>query len=250
MNVSMPRAEPRCFLVVSKEDGSAGLIDRIAGRINCHLSDRGIRYDGLIVLGGDGTVLKALSHSRNPPVVYAVNCGRVGFLCPISYSEVDELVDRLSRGEDTKFFEARRLCLSPDTYFLNEAVLRLSSNKLGTFRIHVDDVSLVVRADGVMVSTKTGSSGYNISINGPVLLSENIVVNALAPNKCGFRPIVCCISSRIRVETDDEDAVVVVDGVSMEGRTLEVLYDGSVVRFGYLGKHDESTRLRKLLLLE
>lgn len=240
----------KTFLVIGKEDNNAETIEKVKKTLNCHTLDKGVDYVGIIILGGDGTVLRALSSYRNPPAVYAINCGRVGFLCPIAHSETDMLIQMLSREEEPRFFEVKRLCLSPNRYFLNEAVLRSSSNRLSTFRIFVDDIVLVIRADAVIVATMTGSSGYSMSINGPLLLSDGIIINALAPNRCNFRPLVCELRSRIRVEIDSDDPLVIVDGTTSQEKSFEVFYDGSKIRFGYLNEYDKSVRIRDLFYLD
>lgn len=237
------------FLVVAKNSESQEIVQRLRRDLCCDTEDTGAEYDGIIVLGGDGTVLRALSFRRSIPKVYAINFGRVGFLCPIAHSEIDELVARLRDGREVRLLEVRRLCLSPDSLFLNEAVLRSSEHRLNTFTVSIDNVSLVVRADAIIVASRMGSSGYSISAQGPLLLEEGIVVNALAPNKCGFRPIVCSLWSRVRVEIDDDNPVIVVDGVVSQERRFEVFHDGSTVQFGYLEGYDESARICNLFLL-
>lgn len=238
----------RRFLVASRREGDEELVERLRAALWCDTSDLGVPYDGIIVLGGDGTVLSTVARYANPPTVYAVNRGRVGFLCSIPDSAIDELIDRLRAGRGLGVVEAKRLCLGQGRHFLNEAVIRPSSPRLGTFRITVDGASLVVRGDAVIVATKTGSSGYNASVGGPLLLCDGIVVNVIAPNRCGFKPIVCGLGSRIHVEVDG-DPLVVLDGVRCEEKALEICYDGSSVRFGHLDDYDEFERTRSLFLL-
>lgn len=237
------------FLIFSKGNENSEDVEKIKKTLDCHTSDEGIKYNGMIVLGGDGTVLRAVSHYENP-MVYAINCGRVGYLCPIAYSEIDELIQILKNNGKTRFFEAKRLRLAPNRCFLNEVILRSSSFRLSEFKISVDDMSLALRADAIMVSTKTGSSGYNMSINGPLLLSDCIVINAIAPNGCVFRPIVCNLESRIHVEMNGDDPVVIADGSTVDCRCLDISYDGTRVRFGYLDAFNASKRVADLFLLK
>lgn len=236
------------FLIVTKNGNDAELVEKIRRSLDCHTLDQGIEYDGIIVLGGDGTVLRAVASYQNPPVVYAVNRGRVGFLCPIPYTAIDELIGRLRDGKKVEFVEVKRLCLSKKHYFLNDAVIKPSSTGLGTFKIFIDDISLVLRGDAVIVATKTGSSAYNASLNGPLLLNEGIVVNVVAPNNCRFKPILCGIGARVRVEVDGE-AQIILDGVLCEEKSFDICHDGSSVRFGHLGHYDQSKRIEELFLL-
>ncbi|KAG5859193.1 ATP-NAD kinase [Encephalitozoon hellem] len=236
------------FLIVTKDNCDTELVEKIRSTLDCHIHDQGIEYDGIVILGGDGTVLRTVASYRTPPIVYAVNRGRVGFLCPIPHTAVDELVERLRDGKKIEFVELKRLCLSRKHHFLNEAVIRPSSIGLGIFRIFIDDISLVVRGDAVIVATKVGSSAYNASLDGPLLLDEGIVVNVVAPNKCRFKPIVCGIKSRVRVEVDG-DFQIILDGILCEEKSFDVCYDGSSVRFGYLSPCDRSKRIGELFLL-
>ncbi|CAD25638.1 similarity to HYPOTHETICAL PROTEIN YB04_AERPE (UPF0119 FAMILY) [Encephalitozoon cuniculi GB-M1] len=236
------------FLLVAKKDKDQGVAERIRNSLDCHTCDSGAAYDGIIVLGGDGTVLRAVARYRSPPTVYAVNRGRVGFLCPIPYAAVDELIARLKDGREMGFVELKRLCLAGRHYFLNEAVIKPSSMGLGRFRISIDNVSVKIRGDAVIVATRTGSSAYNASLNGPLLLSEGIIVNVVAPNRCSFKPIVCDIGSRVRVEVDGEP-LITLDGMPCREKSLDICHDGSTVRFGHLDHYDESERVEGLFLL-
>ncbi|ADM11864.1 nadF-like NAD kinase [Encephalitozoon intestinalis ATCC 50506] len=236
------------FLLVTKNDVNEELIERVKSSLDCDVYDHGINYDGIIVIGGDGTVLRAIAPYRDPPVVYAINRGKVGFLCPISYSSVDELIARLRGNGEIKFMETKRLCLQPKHYFLNEAIIKPSSLGLGTFKIFIDDTMIELRGDAVIVSTRIGSSAYNASLNGPLLLDEGIVINVVAPNRCNFKPIVCRMGTRIRVEID-RDPQIILDGIVCEEKSFDVCYDGSSVRFGYLNHYDRQKQIEELFLL-
>jgi NAD+ kinase len=234
-----------------RKDGSVGEIaQKLEGALQCHLEDRGVEYDGLIVVGGDGTVLRMLQNYTAPPPVYAINCGKVGFLCPIPLGRVDELVERLSSGHEMRYIERRRLCVSEIGYLLNEAVFTSEEKILCTFRIVIDGAELVARGDAVIVASKTGSSGYNLSAGGPLLLSDNIVVTMVAPNRSNFRPIVCSLESRIRVEVLSRGGVVINDGVKYRRSCADVFHDGSVVTFGHLGEPNGSRDIRKVFVME
>jgi NAD+ kinase len=240
------------YLLFKRDGDGEDVVRKLESSLNCHLEDGGVEYDGFIVVGGDGTVLRALQGYTLPPPIYAINCGKLGFLCPISLGEVDSLIEGLRRGEDgrMKYVERMRLCASEIGYFLNEAVFTSEEKVLCSFRITVDGIELVARGDAVIVASRTGSSGYNLSAGGPLLLSDNIVITVVAPNRSNFKPIVCRLESRVRVEVLSRGGIIVNDGVTYERSSADVFYDGSVVRFGYVGELSESRDIRKVFVME
>ncbi|MCH8902516.1 MAG: NAD kinase [Bacteroidetes bacterium] len=157
--------------------------------------------DYLFSLGGDGTILDALSIVRDSNIpIMGINIGRLGFLASIGKEDIKKAVEHVEKG----------------TYVLDKrSLLRLESNKplfgdvnyaLNDFTIHKKDTSSMITihtyingdylntywADGIIVSTPTGSSGYSLSCGGPIIFpnSNNFVITPVAPHNLNIRPIV------------------------------------------------------------
>jgi NAD+ kinase len=158
--------------------------------------------DFVIVLGGDGAIL-AVSHrlgKRRVPVM-GVNLGKVGFLAGVTPERVEDVLEMVfedkARCENRAMmsFVVKRGCESVvDSHVLNEIVVhRVAQNSPITVEF-VDERRSVCtwRGDGVIVSTATGSTAYNLSAGGPILAPEldALVVQPLAPHMLGMRSLV------------------------------------------------------------
>jgi len=176
--------------------------------------------DCLISLGGDGTVLDAITlvGDTNIPIL-GINYGRLGFLASISKDELSLMVDALVNK--TYVIEKRSL-IHLDA---NLPIFGNTPFGLNEFAIHKRDTSPMIKihtylngeflnsywADGLIVSTPTGSTGYNMSCNGPILFpdSASFVITPVAPHNLNVRSIVVPDTSVISFE--------------IEGRTEELI---------------------------
>lgn len=176
--------------------------------------------DCLISLGGDGTVLDSVTlvGDSNIPIL-GINYGRLGFLASISKDELSLMVDALMNR--TYVIEKRAL-IHLDA---NIPVFGTTPYGLNEFVIHKRDTSPMIKihtylngeflnsywADGLIVSTPTGSTGYNMSCNGPILFpdSASFVITPVAPHNLNVRSIVVPNTSVISFE--------------IEGRTEELI---------------------------
>lgn len=180
--------------------------------------------DILVAVGGDGTVLLALEQSEQP--VLGVNAGGVGFLTEVEPKYIASAVDRVLRKQYS-VDERRRLAVwlgserLPDA--INEVTVQTAKiAKLITFRIVVnDEVVDTLRGDGLIVATSTGSTGYAMSVGGPIVHPsvEAVVIAPIAPFRLAARPIVIPYGSQVDVlvlsrkgVSGDKDAKVVIDG--------------------------------------
>ena len=174
--------------------------------------------DILVTVGGDGTILRAMQ--KNNASIFGVNAGGVGFLAEIPVDKIDEGISRLRAG---RFRVDERLKLQ--TVFngkrmadaVNEAVIHTDSvAKIRQFRVYVDDhLATDIRADGVIISTPTGSTCYAMSVGSPIIdpRVNALVVVPMAAFKFAARPIVISTSSKITVELAmDKGCLLVVDG--------------------------------------
>lgn len=157
--------------------------------------------DFFVTIGGDGTLLDAVSWVRDRGIpVLGINFGRLGFLTSVAPSKVKEAVDQLFRGNYT--IEKRSMVrLESDPCLFKDA-----NYALNEFALHKKDIASMIKikvyingeqlnsyyADGLVVATPTGSTGYSISCGGPIILpdSQTLVVTPVAPHNLNVRPVV------------------------------------------------------------
>ena len=175
--------------------------------------------DIVIAIGGDGTVLRALQHTKAP--VFAVNTGSLGFLTEVS---PDEMLYALERIVQNDYIIDERIKLKTvmngERLFdsTNEVVIHTSQiAKIRHFQIFIDD-ELVdsVRADGIIVATPTGSTCYAMSVGSPIIVPglKAVVIVPIAPFKLSARPMVISSESRIEIKLYEprKNCIVVLDG--------------------------------------
>ena len=179
--------------------------------------------DFVICVGGDGTVLKAqhaLSTKKIP--ILSINMGTVGFLTEVEPEEIFECMDALLSYD---FFIEERLQL--DVYcddkwitVLNELVIMTSQpGKMLDLEISVDEETVDnVRADGLIISTPSGSTAYAMSAGGPIVdpRVDAAIIIPICPFKLNTRPKIVPADSRITVKFNKEDkfGLAVLDGVN------------------------------------
>ena len=175
--------------------------------------------DLLLVLGGDGTLLSVAhpvaSYNCDTPIL-AVNCGSLGFLTEITRPEMLDVLDSTLNGtatlDERRMFRAkvtRGSNVIADRFVLNDVVIGKSS------RSPIVDLSISVRghfvissrADGVILSTPTGSTAYNLAGGGPIVhpTVDAVVITPIAPHTLTNRPIVLCDDAPIVVTPDLND---------------------------------------------
>ncbi len=213
----------------------------------------------VVSLGGDGTFLKSarLAHQVGARVL-AVNLGRMGFLLNVPPTEIVDDVKDAFEGE----FVAERLALQistsgsdVDEFALNEVVVeRAHAGHMVRLKTFVDDEEfLTYSADGVMVASPTGSTGYNFSAGGPVVEATLpvMILTPIAPHFTINRSIVVADDKVIRLVADDKPAVIVADGQAIgslePGQFVEVRKSPSPVRVVATRSFDLAFRLRESL---
>lgn len=172
--------------------------------------------DLMIGIGGDGTILNTLLYVRDSEIpVLGLNTGRLGFLSTVSTDEIDDVVAAV---EDRKYNIERRTVLelnsrddlfSPVNFALNEvAVHKNDISSMITINAFVDDVYInSYWADGLIVSTATGSTAYSMSCGGPIVMpgTETLIITPIAPHNLNIRPLVVPDSSRIRLVVEGRE---------------------------------------------
>jgi len=177
----------------------------------------------LVTIGGDGTLISSVrrSHSYNIPVL-AIHAGKLGFLADISISELDHFIELLQKGEyridKRAMLEAIITTRKGDRRIVafNDIIMtRPSISKMVHFETLVDDKPFnIYHGDGVIISTPTGSTAYNLAAGGPVIfpLSQVFVLTPISPHSLTQRPVVLPGHFSIEIRTPDKAALVIVDG--------------------------------------
>ncbi|MEE2775301.1 MAG: NAD(+)/NADH kinase [Acidobacteriota bacterium] len=202
------------------------------GRDDISVYDSEASYDLVVVLGGDGTLMSVARALRHKVPILGVNLGTLGFLTEINRGELYPcLVETLAGRFETVSRSLLDVYLSrPDGAALryralNDVVVTKSAlARIIDLRVEVDQRLVArYRSDGLILSTPTGSTAYNLSAGGPIVYPSLpvIVVTPICPHTLTHRPLVVPETSRIEVklETPDQEVYLTVDG--QEGTTLE-----------------------------
>ena len=155
--------------------------------------------DYMITLGGDGTMLRAaeLAYRDNVPLV-GINMGHLGFLAAISRENIRHSIDTLFKGEmifeEKILLEVKCANMPERKIAINEvAVSRKDSSSMIAIEAYADGRYIATyRADGLIVSTPTGSTGYSLSCGGPIITpaTQSIVLTPVASHNLNVRPII------------------------------------------------------------
>ncbi len=195
--------------------------------IGSSLDDVDIIPDFLISIGGDGTILDtttAIGDSQIP--IVGLNTGRLGFLANNSKEDVSSMVQKLLNG---KFNLEKRSLLRLETddnlfgkhnFALNELTIhKKDSSSMVTIHTYINDEYLnSYWADGLIISTPTGSTAYSLSCGGPILIpqSRNFVINPIAPHNLSARPIIVPddVEIKLRIEGREDEFLATLDSRS------------------------------------
>lgn len=216
-------------------------------------------------IGGDGTFLRTAQWvaPRQIPV-FGINTGHLGYLADHRMECDFEWLDQLLSGN---YRIEERAMLKVDAvgsdgvagcwpYALNEvAVLKKDTASMIDIEAYVDDVFLAhYKADGLIVATPTGSTGYNLSVGGPILqpMAPVNVLSPVAAHSLSMRPLVICNDSVVRLKTTSRAGsfLLSVDGRSttlLEGRELIVSRAPFVTKILVKSDHNFADTLRNKL---
>jgi NAD+ kinase len=188
--------------IVSKQKASMGTFSSYAKGEDISA------FDALITLGGDGTLLDAVTHvgCKNVPIL-GVNTGRLGFLATTARENIDKALDDLL-SENYSFDERTLISLQTEdklfdgnNFALNDfAILKKDTSSMIVVNAFIDGEYLnSYWADGIIVSTPTGSTGYSISCGGPLVLphSDNFIITPVSAHNLTVRPIIVPDTSKL-----------------------------------------------------
>jgi NAD+ kinase len=171
------------------------------------------KFDFFITLGGDGTILSAITHVRNGNVpIMGINLGRLGFLASIEKRRIREAVAMIKNGhfsldERQLLYLESNLPLFGDIRFaLNDCtLLKRDTSSMITIHTYINGAYLnSYWADGIIVATPTGSTGYSLSCGGPIIFprSGNFVLTPVAPHNLNVRPVVISDDSVVSFQVE------------------------------------------------
>lgn len=183
--------------------------------------------DFVISMGGDGTFLRAASMVGDKQIpILGVNMGRLGFLADISTGEIEHIVESIYEGDysiETRAAIAVETDGKPLSGYhcaLNDvAILKRDNAAMISIRTTVNgDYLTTYQADGLVISTPTGSTAYSLSVGGPIIVPGTCVfsMTAVAPHSLNIRPIVIPDNAEISltVESRSHNFLIALDGRS------------------------------------
>lgn len=184
------------------------------------LEEKAENSDFAVVIGGDGTLLKASKRLHHLDII-AINLGSLGFLTDIRAEESFEMLDKVIKGEYSKeyrnFLEIN--INGQKTYALNDVVITKGGVLARMIRLRVyanKNYVNTYRADGIIISSPTGSTAYSLSAGGPIISPElkAMVITPISPQGLSTRPIVVPGKDFIEFELIDldRDIYLMVDG--------------------------------------
>lgn len=234
------------FLITNKaKDPDGSYTQRIAAYLRergaevscsvfCRMAEHTEIPEGIecaIVLGGDGTVLKAARDMIEYEIpLLGVNLGTLGYLTEVEIGNIEQALTKLLNGEYTK---EHRMMLAgrvyhkggkeADNFALNDIVIsRCGPLQILQFNIYVNGRFLnAYSADGIIVATPTGSTGYNMSAGGPIVEpgASLLLLTPICPHTLGTRSIILSPEDEVRIE--------IPIGREKTAQTVEASFDGT-----------------------
>ena len=211
-----------------------------------------------IVLGGDGTILRAAELVRGHDIpIIGINLGNVGFLAEIAQPSVDEIVSAVQKGElhreprlVLKYEIIRSGKVFSQGWALNEVAVERSSTQMLELFVQIDGRPLSKwGCDGVICATPTGSTAYAFSAGGPVLWPEvsALVLLPLAAHALFSRPMVVSPECEIVIDVSSQNAQISSDGLRqtdlIAGDRIVLTRDASKIQLAYIANGKFTDRL-------
>jgi NAD+ kinase len=209
------------------------------------------QFDVLVSVGGDGTILdsvRKVGQSGTP--ILGVNTGRLGFLSSTPFEELEQAFLKVKNGEfqvDHRTLvkaETDENLFGDENYALNEvSVHKSATSSMVVVNAYLDDFYLnTYWADGLIISTPTGSTGYSLSTGGPIVApgTNNFIITPIAPHNLNVRPLVVSDHRKItlKIENTDPNFMISLDSQSqvvkshVELQVSKAKFQVGLVRFG------------------
>ena len=235
------------FSVIKQQFEDSGIEVMLPKKSAQMIGEKGIQFetmckesDFLVSLGGDGTLLSLVrrSYGSGKPVV-GINAGNLGFLADVTIAEVEAFLEQLHKGEyqiDHRMMIAgyikKRSGARIDFFALNDVVVTSPiPSKMVHLNASIDgDRFNSYRGDGIIISTPTGSTAYNLAAGGPVvypLTKAFIITPVMAHSLSNQRPLVVPADFVIELDAQKYDAI-----VSVDGQERYELQEGDILHIG------------------
>ncbi len=193
--------------------------------------------DMIISLGGDGTLLECVTYVKDSEIpVLGINIGRLGFLSSVGVSDIQPAITAVFNNNFTiskrtllKVTSISGHSIPEPSFAMNDiTVSKRDSNSMIVVHAQINDIRLnSYWADGLIVTTPTGSTAYSLSCSGPILTpdSQNFIINPIAPHNLSVRPIVFPDHSIIKLEIDGRSSYF---HLTLDSRTMSIK-TGSII---------------------
>ncbi|MBQ6646732.1 MAG: NAD(+)/NADH kinase [Clostridia bacterium] len=210
--------------------------------------------DFTVAIGGDGTMVSAWRKQDCP--VIGINAGTLGYLPRVEPEHAKDAIQAIFEGRYSLENRMTLDCGAPGektVNALNEAALLHPDAGVIRFTVMVDGTELIsYTADGMIVSTPTGSTGYSLSAGGPIVdpISEMLILTPIAPHTLVSRPILLSATSTVTLISEN-DALIATDGEThpLKADTpFAIKRSEKVMRFVSFGRENFITRLRRKLV--
>ena len=188
--------------------------------------------------GGDGTILRALTYIRDKGIpIFGINAGRLGFLATVQKEQLEKAVNQYLKGQYT--ISERNLVaietqpvhadIQKMNFALNELVVnRKNTTAMINIDAYIDEEYLATYwADGLIVSTPTGSTAYSLSCGGPIMVPEamNFIINPIAPHNLTVRPLVVPNEHLIKLKVSSREPEFL---ISLDSRVYSLPIDTEI----------------------
>ncbi|MBL6657408.1 MAG: NAD kinase [Flavobacteriales bacterium] len=177
--------------------------------------------DIILSIGGDGTLLASITLVRDSGIpILGINTGTLGFISSVSTDQIEYAINHLLKGDYN--IKNRTLLqlnsennLFGDTNFALNEVTVLKKDTSSMIRVHAyldDEFINTYWADGLIISSPTGSTGYSLSCGGPIVLpgTNNFIITPIAPHNLNVRPIIVSDKSKITLKVSEKDELALV----------------------------------------
>lgn len=209
-------------------------------------------FDFVCVIGGDGTILKTARYYANYDTpILGINRGRLGYLSQSDEKDITKIVTAIKNK--TYSIQERIMIKSGKYTALNDFVVKGSScTRTAKFALSINDKYVCdYVADGIIISTPTGSTAYGLSAGGPILSPkvEGLVIVPICPHSLTSRPLVVPTSEKISIRTLDEKMNIAIDGQDYDGEVsaCDIELSDKKAKLAFLNDDDFYPLLRNKL---
>ena len=214
--ISVLETLSKCFDEVYYSESLAQLEGVESSRIISADKFSAKEFDVLVSVGGDGTILESVRKVAQSGIpILGVNTGRLGFLSSTPFEELEQAFLKVKGGNFQVDYrtlvqaETKDNLFGDENYALNEvSVHKSATSSMVVVNAYLDDFFLnTYWADGLIISTPTGSTGYSLSTGGPIVApgTNNFIITPIAPHNLNVRPLVISDARKITLKIVDAD---------------------------------------------